>query len=282
VADSREPKAPFGDTKAVTSAIQLSAEGDVSTEEFEVDVDIMHTYRGDVQLELEAPSGKRITLMSIDTSDAGDDVKGTYPTTLQSLTPFSELAGEALSGTWTLHVSDQFRGDDGVLNSWAITQNQFVFPGRGASSPIQVQGLPTDQSYDCSIAGVYSEVTPPRQSESKTAGTVALGSPPVTSLAETAFLNLLQTVLAFDPTAAGSGDSTESDNSSLSDPSASGANDPGAKEGELGGSKGVNPAEKDDPRPNAIPTFGAWGLGALLSLMGLMGLRYGRISGKRQ
>ena len=282
VADSREPKAPFDDTKAVTSAIQLSAEGDVSTEEFEVDVDITHTYRGDVQLELEAPSGKRITLMSIDTADGGDDVKGTYPTTLQSLTPFSELAGEALSGTWTLHVSDQFRGDDGVLNSWAITQNQFVFTGRGASSPIQVQGLPTDQSYDCSIAGVYSEVTPPRQSESKTAGTVALGSPPVTSLAETAFLNLLQTVLAFDPTAAGSGDSTESDNSSLSDPSASGANDPGAKEGELGGSKGVNPAEKDDPRPNAIPTFGAWGLGALLFLMGLMGLRYGRISGRRQ
>jgi hypothetical protein len=94
--------------------------------------------------------------------------------------------------------------------------------------------------------------------------------------------------------AAGSGDATESDNSRSSaflkslqtmlalDPLASGANDPGAKEGELGGSKGVNPAEKDDPRPNAIPTFGAWGLGALLFLMGLLGLRYGRISGKRQ
>jgi subtilisin-like proprotein convertase family protein len=266
----------------------------VSPSEFEVTVDITHSWRSDVVLELEAPSGKRISLRSEETDDSGDDVIGTYPTTLRSNTSFAELAGEALSGTWTLHVSDQFPGDDGVLNSWAITQNQFVFAGRGTSSPIQVQGLPTDQRYDCSIAGVYSEVTPPRQSESKTAGTVALGSPIVTSLAETAFRNLLQTVLAFDPMAAGSGDATESDNSRSSaflkslqtmlalDPLASGANDPGAKEGELGGSKGVNPAEKDDPRPNAIPTFGAWGLGALLFLMGLLGLRYGRISGKRQ
>ncbi len=294
VAGSNDPKASFNDANAVTSRIQLTAEGDVSPSEFEVTVDITHSWRSDVVLELEAPSGKRISLRSEETDDSGDDVIGTFPTTLRSNTSFAELAGEALSGAWTLHVSDQAPVDDGVLNSWAITQNQYVFTGRGTSSPIQVQGLPTDKSYNCSLVGVYSAVTPPRQSESMTAGTVAVGSPPVTSLAEAAFLNLLQTVLAFDPSTSGSDDSAAIDNSSPSaflnslqtmlavDPSASGANDSEAKDGGLGASKGVNPAEKDVPSPNAIPTFGTWGLGALLFLMGLMGLRWGRISEKKQ
>jgi subtilisin-like proprotein convertase family protein len=192
---SKAPNTAFDQTQPVTSGIQLSGEGTVSPDEFEVAVDITHNYRGDVVLELESPSGKRIRLKSDDVADGNDNVEGTFPTTLKSATPFSELAGESLSGTWNLRVSDTYAGDDGVLNSWGITQTQYVFSGRGTSSPIKVRGLPTDQSYDCSIAGVYSNVAPPRQSESRGAGRVALGTVPVTSQAETAFLNLLQTVL---------------------------------------------------------------------------------------
>ena len=173
---SKAPNTAFDQTKPVTSGIQLSGEGTVSPDEFEVAVDITHNYRGDVVLELESPSGKRITLKSGDIADGNDNVQGTFPTTLKSATPFSELAGESLSGTWNLRVSDTYAGDDGVLNSWGITQTQYAFSGRGTSSPIKVRGLPTDQSYDCSIAGVYSNVAPPRQSESRGAGRVACGN----------------------------------------------------------------------------------------------------------
>ena len=80
----------------------------MSPDEFEVAVDITHSWRSDVGLELEAPSGKRISLRREETDDPGDDVKGTFPTTLKPNTSFAELAGEALSGAWTLHVADQF------------------------------------------------------------------------------------------------------------------------------------------------------------------------------
>ena len=258
VAGSNAPKTSFDDDNAITSRIQLSAEGLVSPDEFEVAVDITHSWRSDVVLELETPSGQRISLRREETDDPGDDVTGTFPTTLKPNTSFAELAGEALSGAWTLHVSDQFPGDDGVLNSWAITQNQYVFAGRGASSPIQVQGLPTDRSYDCSIAAVYSEVTPPRQSESRTAGEITLGTQPVSDRAETTFLSLLETILSLSPSAS-SGDL------------------PAARDGESGGERRAGPAGGDDSSPNAIPTLGAWGLTLLMLLMGLVGRRWGRV-----
>ncbi len=160
---SKAPNTAFDQTNPVTSSIQISGEGTVSPDEFEVAVDITHNYRGDIVLELESPSGKRITLKSGDINDFYYNVQGTFPTTLKSATPFAELAGESLSGTWNLRVSDTYAGDDGILNSWGITQNQYVFSGRATSSPVRVRGLPTDQSYDCSIAGVYSAVVPPRQ-----------------------------------------------------------------------------------------------------------------------
>ena len=235
---SKAPNTAFDDTKPVTSSIELSGEGTVSPNEFEVAVDITHNYRGDVVLELESPSGKRITLKSGDIGDGDDNVQGTFPTTLKSATPFSELAGESLSGTWKLRVSDTYSGDDGVLNSWGITQNQYVFSGRATSSPVRVRGLPTDQSYDCSIAGVYSNVVPPRQSESRGAGRVVVGTVPVTSQAETAFLNLLQTVLGLGP-------------------SASSYTGPVMKNSESDDAKATAGLVASGSSSNAIPTLGA-------------------------
>jgi subtilisin-like proprotein convertase family protein len=245
---SKAPNTAFDQTQPVTSGIQLSGEGTVSPDEFEVAVDITHNYRGDVVLELESPSGKRIRLKSDDVADGNDNVEGTFPTTLKSATPFSELAGESLSGTWNLRVSDTYAGDDGVLNSWGITQTQYVFSGRGTSSPIKVRGLPTDQSYDCSIAGVYSNVAPPRQSESRGAGRVALGTVPVTSQAETAFLNLLQTVLGLGP-------------------SASSQAGPLVKNSDAPNAKAPSELKARGSSPNVIPTLGTWGIPLLILLM---------------
>ena len=257
VEGAKAPEASFDKGTPVSSTIRLSAEGDVSPDEFKVAVDITHSWRSDVVLELEAPSGKRIALRREEADDASDDVKGTYPTTLRPLTPFSELAGEALSGNWTLHVSDQYAGDEGVLNSWKITQDQYVYAAQGANSPVKIRGLPKDQAFDCSIAGVYSEVTPPRQSESRAAGKIALGTAPVTSQSETAFLNLLQTVLGLD--------------SSVSDEKGSSAIGSGAA-----GAKGANSSGGAAASPNAIPTLAPWGLMTLMLLLSAVTRRFGR------
>ncbi len=124
VQGSVTPDAYFDDATPISSSIQLSGAGTVSVDEFRVAVDITHTWRSDVVIELESPGGKRITLRETDTDDSGDDVTGVYPVTLTPNTPFSELAGESLAGTWTLYVSDQVAQDTGVLNGWGITQAQ--------------------------------------------------------------------------------------------------------------------------------------------------------------
>jgi subtilisin-like proprotein convertase family protein len=257
VSASETPDAAFDDENPVSSRIQLSAEGHVSPDEFEVHVDITHEWRSDVVLELEAPSGKRILLRRVDEDDSGDDVKGTYPTTLRSLTPFAELAGEPLSGSWTLHVADQYSVDDGVLNSWGITQKQYVFTGRGTRSPVNVSGLPANQSYECSIAGIFSEVTPPRQSESVSAGKVVLDTQPVASQAETRFASLLATVLGLDPSV--------SEEQGLT-----------ARASESGAARGTTAEGASGRAPNAIPALGAVGSIILSLLMGLVGWRWGR------
>ena len=209
----------------VSSSIALTATGEVSPDEFEVTVDISHAYRGDLVLELESPSGKLVKLK--DSSDDGtDDITGTYPTTLIPVEPLTEFVGESLAGNWVLRVTDVYESDDGVLNSWNILHNQYTFTNSGSVSPITLQGLPNEVSYTCSIAGVYTGVTPSRQSESKSAGSVTLqpgsgsgndsggaGSDDTggdtgsggsggdsgsdDSRAETAFSQILQTILGF-------------------------------------------------------------------------------------
>jgi len=192
VQGSVRPDAYFDDATPISSSIQLSAEGTVSIDEFRVAIDITHTWRSDVAIELESPGGKRITLREIDTDDSGDNVTGVYPTTLNSKTPFSELAGESLAGTWTLYVSDKVPQDTGVLNSWGITQAQYTFAETSEVSPIELAELPAGQSYSCEIWAINSAVTPPRQSASRPAGTVTLGSVATGRSAPIRFLNLLQ------------------------------------------------------------------------------------------
>lgn len=258
VAASIAPDLAFDDSKPITSEIEVSAEGDVSPDEFEVEVDIAHTYRSDVAIQLQTPSGKRIDLRDPDSEDSGDDVRGIFPTTLRSATPFSELAGETLSGTWSLHIVDRYAGDEGLLKSWSITQKQYVFAGRATSSPVTVIGLPANQSYECSLSAVYSGVTPPRQSQSVAAGEILVGTQPFNSQAETSFLNLLQTLLGLDASSSAANESNARVGSEPSEPRVQGE---------------VRSDSDQEDAPRAIPVLGAWSLMLLMILMGVLGIR---------
>ena len=194
VQSSVKPDAYFDDATPISSSILLSGEGAVSADEFRVSVDITHTWRSDVVIELESPGGKRITLRETDIDDSGDDVTGVYPVTLNSNTPFSALAGESLAGTWTLYVSDKVAQDTGILNAWGITQAQYRFVESSEISPIQLLAVPAGQSYSCDIWAVNSAVVPSRQSASKFAGTVALDPVVSDDSASTRFSNLFQSI----------------------------------------------------------------------------------------
>jgi subtilisin family serine protease len=76
-----------------------------------VPVNIIHTYIGDLQVQLIAPDGTAYTLKAYGTGGSADNINTTY-----SVNASSELA----NGTWKLRVSDNANLDTGRIDSWAL------------------------------------------------------------------------------------------------------------------------------------------------------------------
>jgi serine protease len=102
----------IADGATVESPVTVSGRTGNAPTTTQVAVDIRHTYRGDLQVDLVAPDGTLYRLKSISSSDSVDNVIATY-----SVNASSELA----NGTWKLRVYDAYAGDTGYINSWSIT-----------------------------------------------------------------------------------------------------------------------------------------------------------------
>jgi carboxypeptidase T len=97
---------------AVTSPITVSGVTGNAPSALQVAVDIRHTYRGDLQVDLVAPDGTSYRMKSTSTSDSADNIITTY-----SVNASSEVA----NGTWQLKVQDLYSADTGYINSWKLT-----------------------------------------------------------------------------------------------------------------------------------------------------------------
>jgi hypothetical protein len=97
---------------AVTSSIAVSGRSGNAPSNAQVAVNIVHTYRGDLVVDLVAPDGSSYRLKNSSSSDSADNVNATYTVNLST---------EALNGTWKLKVQDMYTGDTGYINSWSIT-----------------------------------------------------------------------------------------------------------------------------------------------------------------
>ncbi|MEZ4743017.1 MAG: proprotein convertase P-domain-containing protein [Bdellovibrionota bacterium] len=109
---------PDANDQGVESTITFSEEGVVSSN-FNININIEHSYIGDLNVELTAPSGKKLVLHN-NTGSANDNIIGNYPRTLTPSEPLSQLVGEPLNGVWTLKVVDSSGSDIGKLVSWGI------------------------------------------------------------------------------------------------------------------------------------------------------------------
>ncbi|MER7486505.1 S8 family serine peptidase [Streptomyces sp. NPDC126497] len=103
---------PDGDGRYVYSNIQVSGVSGHAPSDLQVAVDIKHTYRGDLRVQLVAPDGTLYTLKNTSAYDSADDVIATY-----TVDASSHLA----SGTWQLRVTDVYSGDTGYIDSWSLT-----------------------------------------------------------------------------------------------------------------------------------------------------------------
>ncbi|MFH8984822.1 M4 family metallopeptidase [Streptomyces varsoviensis] len=96
---------------AVTSPVTVTRSGNASPA-LKVAVDIKHTYRGDLVVELVAPSGKSYRLKNYDPWDSAENVNTTYTV---------NASAESATGVWKLRVQDVLAGDTGFIDSWKLT-----------------------------------------------------------------------------------------------------------------------------------------------------------------
>jgi subtilisin family serine protease len=97
---------------AVTSAITISGCGRSAGTASTVAVQVVHTYRGDIVLDLVAPDGTAYRLKNSSSSDSADNINATYTVNLGS---------EAADGKWLLRAQDVYSADTGYINSWTLT-----------------------------------------------------------------------------------------------------------------------------------------------------------------
>ncbi len=110
---------PDNNATGYTSQIEISGTGAMVTSALNIDMDITHTWIGDLRLKLVSPAGTSIFLHDRSGS-SNDDIVGNYPNTLTPAASLSAFIGEPLDGTWTMVVSDHAGADTGTLNSWGI------------------------------------------------------------------------------------------------------------------------------------------------------------------
>ncbi|GAA3138337.1 hypothetical protein GCM10017687_63760 [Streptomyces echinatus] len=97
---------------AVTSAVTVSGRNGNAPSALRVGVDIKHTWRGDLVVDLLAPDGTAYRLKNSSGSDSADNVIATYTV---------DASSEPANGTWRLRVQDVAAQDTGYIDSWKLT-----------------------------------------------------------------------------------------------------------------------------------------------------------------
>ncbi|MFI1507164.1 M4 family metallopeptidase [Streptomyces sp. NPDC020597] len=97
---------------AVNSSITVSGRTGNAPSNLAVAVDIVHTYIGDLRVQLIAPDGTAYTLKAYGTGGSTDNLNTTYTVNASS---------EVANGVWQLRVQDNAAQDTGYINSWKLT-----------------------------------------------------------------------------------------------------------------------------------------------------------------
>ncbi|MDX2559594.1 S8 family peptidase [Streptomyces sp. TX20-6-3] len=101
----------IADNSTVESPVTVSGVTGNAPAALQVPVNIVHTYIGDLQVQLIAPDGSAYTLKAFGTGGSSDNINTTY-----SVNASSEVA----NGTWKLRVTDNANADTGKIDSWGL------------------------------------------------------------------------------------------------------------------------------------------------------------------
>ncbi|RNF83924.1 PKD domain-containing protein [Lysobacter psychrotolerans] len=101
----------ISDNATVDSPITVSGRTGNAPSNASVTVAIVHTYQGDLKVDLVAPDGSLYNIHNR-TGGSADNINKTVTLNLST---------EALNGTWKLRVNDNAGGDTGKIDSWSVT-----------------------------------------------------------------------------------------------------------------------------------------------------------------
>jgi hypothetical protein len=101
---------PCPDPGPLRWVVQIPEWGQLHT--IQVGVNISHSRRGDLQIDLMSPTGQSYRLKNADREDLGQDVVDVFQVDLgrQTMQP----------GAWTLVVTDTVAGQQGQIHGWSI------------------------------------------------------------------------------------------------------------------------------------------------------------------
>ncbi|MGW6528022.1 M28 family peptidase [Streptomyces venezuelae] len=97
---------------AVTSTVNVTGRTGNAPATLKVDVDVRHTWRGDVVLDLVAPDGTAYRLKNSSSNDSADNIIATHTV---------DASSETANGAWKLRAQDVASQDTGYINSWKLT-----------------------------------------------------------------------------------------------------------------------------------------------------------------
>ncbi|MFC9338077.1 S8 family peptidase [Streptomyces sp. NPDC057020] len=101
----------IADNATVESPVTVSGVTGNAPAALQVPVNIVHTYIGDLQVQLIAPDGSAYTLKAFGTGGSSDNINTTYSVNASS---------EAANGTWKLRVTDNANADTGKIDAWGL------------------------------------------------------------------------------------------------------------------------------------------------------------------
>ncbi|MEU9377863.1 S8 family serine peptidase [Streptomyces sp. NPDC048255] len=101
----------IGDNTTVESPLTVSGVTGNAPATLKVGVNIVHTYTGDLKVDLVAPDGTVYTVHNR-TGGSADNINQVYTVNASS---------EVANGTWKLRVNDNAGGDIGKIDSWNLT-----------------------------------------------------------------------------------------------------------------------------------------------------------------
>jgi secreted trypsin-like serine protease len=99
------------DLGTASSPIAVSGATGAASASASIEVNIVHTYRGDLVVDLVAPDGSVYNLLNRSGGSA-DNVNQTFT---------KNLSSETANGTWNLRVRDAASADTGYIDGWKIT-----------------------------------------------------------------------------------------------------------------------------------------------------------------